>query len=114
MTTPFPAEAAGKVQQAIRQNAIADRIKDALTDWQRENLALSMRYRKADEFNQLMAEHTIGKLLGELFQTDAPDFAENAAHDLRVYHDYDPDEDMAWSDVPVPMSVVRSTAGLAA
>lgn len=108
MNAPFPAIAAGKVQAAIRENAMAEQIKDALTDWQRENLALSMRYSKADEYNRLMAEHRIGVLLGKLFQTDAPDFAENAAHELRVFHDFDPVEDCRWDDVPV----VRSAVGV--
>lgn len=113
---PAMIEAAGKVQRAIRENAIADQIKDALTDWQRENLDLSMRYKRADELNMTIAEYRIGKLLAKLFYSGMPDFGENAADHLRTYFNVDPDGDCIF-DEGAPgggeaLSHVRATVGM--
>lgn len=103
------AEAAGRVNRAALENFKLDRAIDELRTYQRENASLSVQYRKADEYNRLLAQWNALRLLGQAFHCDFDEVMDTAAHDLRVYHDYDPEEGTAWSDVPVPL-LVRSVA----
>ena len=108
-----PAHEAGTVEAAVALNHKLDRVIDTIRDWQRANLACAMpRSRKADDFNQLTAQWHALRLLGQAMETDFAEQMEVIAHELRTYHDHCPVEGMAWSDVPVPLSVVRVTAGM--
>ena len=108
----FPAEIAGKVNAAALDNFKLDRVIDELRTYQREKAALARRYSKAADFNHSLAAWEALRLLGQVMGTDFTEAMDVFAHELRVTHDHDPDEGMAWSDVPVAVAHLQCTEGM--
>lgn len=104
MNAPFalPAQAAGTHDNANRDAFRASALQDTLTDWVRDNNALSIRYTRQAEFNRTYAEWKAGKLYARLFQCDDPSNVEEAAEALRTYFNFDPDNDCVFDEGALP------------
>ena len=129
--TAISADRIPAVTRALAENAIGDKLIEAIRDWQASNLALARRYTRNREQCELIDRYNMAKLFGKLTYADC-EVAEQAAEELRRQFNIDPadgfrayDEgalgnDDTWKDM-VPetaaghplQSVVLMTGGLA-
>ena len=79
------------VTRALAENAIADKLIDAIRDWQGSNLALARRYTRNREQCELIDRHAMAKLFERLTYADC-EAAEQAAEELRRLFNVDPDD----------------------